>query len=419
MIEGIRWLSFGPPSGYGNAGEAYLSGLRAAGVPVCWTPLGWPSTVWPAPLGPVDSVVGEPSVHADIANRPVAHDTVVVQAPVLWHDRLGEEARGKRLVAFTTWETDRLPTAWLEDLDRFDRVLVPSRFNETVFAASGLRVPIAVVPHIARPLPPVPRGDDGGDGGDGGDNDGRFVVYMVATWTSRKAIPEAVDAFTTAFGAGDDVVLVIHTTPEDLVAGARPGTGDGGRGAKEGASWFSLARALAGRSDVPDIVLSTRTVSPAEIDDLHRRGDCYLSLSRGEGWGLGAFDAAAAGNPVVVTGWGAAPEFLPEGYPYLVDFDLVPTTDDPPDLLWRPVEGERWARARVAHAAALLRHVYEHRDEARAWGRRSRSHVLATFDSDTVTRQLLGALDAPADPIRPGAGTSTPGSGGIYRRPHL
>jgi glycosyltransferase involved in cell wall biosynthesis len=207
----------------------------------------------------------------------------------------------------------------------------------------------------------------------------------------------------TAFGAGDDVVLVIHTTPEDLVAKARPPGAPGPRSRHEGSGWFTLARALAGRSDVPAIELSTRTLTEAEIDDLHRRGDCYLSLSRGEGWGLGAFDAAAWGNPVIVTGWGAAPEFLPEGYPYLVHYDLVATTTDEPDTVWRPIEGERWAKADVAHAASLLRRLYEHRDEGRAWGRRCQDHVSGTFDRASVTGRLLTALDQ---------GRSTPARGG-------
>ncbi len=340
MTEGIRWLSFGPPSGYGCASEAYLHGLRTAGVPVCWTPLGWPSTVWPAPLGPLaDPDLGH-AVHRDIANRDVEHDTVVVHAPPFWHDRMADEAEGRLLVAFTTWETDRLPDEWLDILSNFDRVLVPSRFNAAVFAASGLTVPVAVVPHVARP------GTTPGRDAARPDDDSRFVVYMVGTWSSRKAILDAVEAFVTAFDADDDVVLVIHTTPEDLVARARPVAGEHPTGRHEGSSWFTLARALAGRGDLPDIVLSTRTLNDMEMDDLHRRGDCYLSLSRGEGWGLGAFDAAAWGKPVIVTRWGAAPEFLPDDYPYLVDYDLVATTTDEPDALWHPRPGEQWAKAR-------------------------------------------------------------------------
>ncbi len=389
MTKGLRWMSYGPGSGYGCASEAYLTALRRAGIPVCWTPLGWPSDVWLAPLGPVaDPDLGD-ALHRDIANRPVEHDTVVVHAPPFWHDRLAEEANGRLLVAFTTWETDRLPDQWLDILGRFDRVVVPSHFNADVFASSGLPVPIAVVPHIARPVsasePSAAKLAE----------DSRFVVYLVATWSTRKAILDAVEAFVTAFGADDDVVLVIHTTPEDLVAKARPTSGRASS-RHEGSSWFTLARTLAGRSNLPEIVLSTRTLSEAEMDDLHRRGDCYLSLSRGEGWGLGAFDAAAWGKPVIVTGWGATPEFLPDGYPYLVDYDLIATTDDEPDAFWNPAPGGRWAKARVSHAATLLRHVYEHRDEADAWGRLSQSHVLSTFDSITVTRQLVDALDAKA-----------------------
>ena len=141
------------------------------------------------------------------------------------------------------------------------------------------------------------------------------------------------------------------------------------------------------------MVLSTRALSEEEVDDLHRRGDCYLSLSRGEGWGLGAFDAAAWGNPVIVTGWGAAAEFLPDGYPYFVDYDLIATTSDEPDALWRPCPEEHWAKARVSHAARLLRHVYENRDEARAWGRLAQTHVSANFSSITVTGRLMAALE--------------------------
>jgi glycosyltransferase involved in cell wall biosynthesis len=281
-------------------------------------------------------------------------------------------------------------------------VLVPSRFNQEVFSSSGLTVPVAVVPHIARPVrAPEPGGATRAD-------DARFVVYVVATWTTRKAILDAVEAFVLAFGAGDDVVLVIHTTPEDLVAQARAPTGDRPPSRHAGSSWFTLARALAGRPDLPDIELSTRSLTEVEMDALHRRGDCYLSLSRGEGWGLGAFDAAAWGNPVIVTGWGASPEFLPEGYPYFVNFDLIATTTDEPDALWHPNEGERWAKADVAHAASLLRRLYEHRDEGRAWGRLCQEKVSAEFDSVSVTRQLVQALDARG---------STPTQGRTYRPP--
>lgn len=368
MTVGVRWLSVGPGSGYGDASEAYLSGLRAGGVPATWTPLGWPSESWSAPYGPVANADLGDALHGDIAYREIRHDTVVVSSTPLWHRQLAVEATGRLLVAYSTWETDRLPSRSVSLLNRYDRVFVPSRFNAAVFEASGVAVPVRVIPHIARPAPYTPRATTD-----------KFVFYLIAAWSTRKAILDTVEAFATAFTDRDDVVLVIHTTAEDKIAG-RP-------------TWVTLAKALAGRRDLPEVSLSTRRLSRTDVDALHARGDCFVSLSRGEGWGLGAFDAAAHANPVVVTGWGGTPEFLPGDYPYLVEYDLLPTTTEEPDAWWRPHPGERWAKARIEHAASLLREIYEHRDQARSWGRAIRSNIADAFATDRVTGRLIEALD--------------------------
>lgn len=46
------------------------------------------------------------------------------------------------------------------------------------------------------------------------------------------------------------------------------------------------------------------------VAGLHARGECFVSLTHGEGWGIPAFDACACGNPVVITGWGGQLEHL-------------------------------------------------------------------------------------------------------------
>jgi len=386
VIAGIRWLSIGPGTGYGNASESYLRGLRRTGVPVTWTPIGWPSSTWDSPLGPVTDFTWhklDRAAHLDIANRAIEHDVVVVHSTPLWHDQLAVEADGRPLVAYTTWETDRLPADSVAVLDRYDGVLVPSRFNATVFKSSGVTAPLGVVPHIAR----APRWRVPATG-----TADTLIFYLIATWTARKAILDVVSAYLTAFTTADDVLLVIHTTPDDLIARARAARC--GRPAEhhETATWFTLAKTLARRTNVPEITLSTRWLTEAEVDALHAKGDCFVSLSRGEGWGLGAFDAAAAGNPVIVTGWGGTVEFLPVGYPYCVDYDLVPTATEEPDEWWHPQAGERWAKARPEHAAAIMRHVFEHRDEARSWGAVLQGNIEAHFTQTQVTRRLLGAL---------------------------
>ncbi|MDA8358192.1 MAG: glycosyltransferase [Actinomycetota bacterium] len=322
-------------------------------------------------------------LHGDLAYCPLEHDTVVVHSCPLWSEQLEREVGSRSLVAYTTWETDRVPPEWVEILNRYDRVLVPSSFNAAIFRACDVTLPISVVPHIAR-LPRVteaPRRVDD-----------RFTFYVIATWTTRKAILDVVSAYLQAFTAGDPVVLVIHTTDEDVIARGRFDR-SGLVQPAHGASWFSLARALGGRRSVPEIRLSTRSLSLEGIDALHAACDCFVLLSHGEGWGLGAFEAAAAGNPVIVTGWGGTLEFLPSGYPYLVEYDLVPTIDAEQDAWWRPRPGERWAQARISHAAQLMREAFERRAEALQWGATLKAHVSAEFSEARVTRELLEALN--------------------------
>lgn len=52
-------------------------------------------------------------------------------------------------------------------------------------------------------------------------------------------------------------------------------------------------------------------LSDEDMGPLHLAGDAFISLTRGEGFGVGAFEAAAAGKPVIMTGWGGRLDFLP------------------------------------------------------------------------------------------------------------
>jgi glycosyltransferase involved in cell wall biosynthesis len=397
---GVRWLAEGPGTGYGGAAQAYLSVLRDAGVPVSWTPFGWSSEVWPTPPGPLSDLARHGLAHArhaDIANRQIDHSVVVVHAPPIWNEQLADEVSGRTVVAYTTWETDRLPPEWVPVLNRYDRILVPSRFNLEALESAGVTAPLYVVPHLVDETParPVP---DEVTSAFAAPVDG-FVFSVIGPWTTRKAIADLVTAYLAAFTIDDDVTLLIHTTPDDYIAQARLARGPARRPAPV-ATWFTLARLLSGRRYPPRIVLSTEGLRDEQMRRLHERADCFVSLSRGEGWGLGGFEAGAVGTPAIVTGWGGSLEYLPDDYPYLVEYDLVPTASDERDAWWNPRPGERWARARIDHAATLMRHVFDHPEQARAWGAALQRHILERFSAPVVTGQLLSALGLSAEHAR-------------------
>ena len=142
MTSGVRWLSVGPGSGYGDAGVAYARDCGPSGSQSAGHPSDGRHRHGMPPTGRSGPRTARAFAQQEIADEAIEHDTVVVHSPPLWHARLLEEADGRLLVACTTWETDRLPPDWVDTLNRYDRVLVPSRFNAAVFKRCGVQPPV-------------------------------------------------------------------------------------------------------------------------------------------------------------------------------------------------------------------------------------------------------------------------------------
>jgi glycosyltransferase involved in cell wall biosynthesis len=92
----------------------------------------------------------------------------------------------------------------------------------------------------------------------------------------------------------------------------------------------------------------------AGIDLIHALGDCFVSLSHGEAWGLGAFEAATRGTPVITTAWGGHLDYLGDDWPGAVRCRLAPAPVWPP---YQPsyFPSQRWAEPDLDAAARLLR----------------------------------------------------------------
>jgi len=372
---GVRWIAWLPGDGFGDAAQAYIAALDRLGIPITWTPIEWvlgerKTRVALDYHGPLEHLVG----------RSIDHDTVVVHIPP-GDDRWLAEAGGRRPVLYTTWESDCVPTGWLPSLQRFDAVLVPSTFNAAALVESGCATPVHVVPHIAAdPTDIEPaRFERIGD---------RYLFYVIATWSTRKAMAETVSAFLDAFDERDDVALVVKTTADDTVAVAQAERGH----AVDTRVWPRFAALLAGRRRVPEIQLIAGPVPPAEVAALHARGDCFFSLTRSEGWGLCISDALSFDNPVVVTGWGGHLDYLGADYPLLVDYDLVATTSDPVDGWFDARPGQHWAKARHDHAVDLLRWVAANPEKASALAAPLGERLRQECSADVIGRRLISVM---------------------------
>jgi glycosyltransferase involved in cell wall biosynthesis len=370
----VKYISLREPSGYGVAARRYLLALMGAGVPLTWTPM-VPGPGWRLGYEPyLARSISDPQF-ASICNRRIDYDTLLVHTVPEYFPRWRAMEPGKRIVGYTTWETTRLSYHWPPLLNAMDLLLVPSQWNRDVFRECGVTTPIEVVPHITHPGPFPERSPPT-----------EIVFYTIGPWTVRKAMANVLEAYCRAFRSGERVRLIVKTSPEDFT---RPPALR--RLARYfGSATAAISRVLGRHRSHAPVEVVTRTLSDSEIDAFHIKGDCFVSLSHGEGWSIPAFDAAAFGNPVISTRFGGPLEYLSAASAYLVDCTLAAVQDPREPRSY--ARNQDWAMPDLDVAARLMRDIYERNDEARARGRTLAREVRTRFAETAVLHTMLSVL---------------------------
>lgn len=386
--KGLNFVTLTPGCGYGDAACQYIAGLHRLGVPVTWTPTVANSA---RDLGMEDY---RDLLQDDIAEdlmqllrRPIVCSAMMIDVPPFhWQRYWREKSPELRPFTYIAWEIEQVPEDWVPALNLYERVFVPSVFNQRALIAAGVRAEVEVVPHVAREVV-LATENNGADYGVVADED--FVFYTIGSWTSRKAMEETLRAYLDAFTADDKVALIVKTEPVDQMAfKALP------REERESAPphvamvWWNVARMLASYKNPAKVHLIAEPLPAAEIDRLHRRGDCFISLTHSEGWGLGPFDAALHGNPSIITGWGGHLDYLGEDYPLLIAYEMEQTSKSRPDGCYLHAETAYWARANPQHAVELMRSLFKNQSQAKTIGEALRSRVSETFAAERVCRRL-------------------------------
>lgn len=276
----------GRPTGYSRAAHDYIEALLAVGVSVRIEPFDR-DVLWEADerfdhLRELIGVGSEKGVH-------VYHDMP---------GRLVDRKVCDGAVAITTWETSDLPDELADPLaTRFDRVIVPSPFCQGVFAAAAVEaitVPHAIDPDFWNP-----------DALQRDDHDDVFTFYTVGLWNDRKNVADLLRAYLATFRREDDVRLVIHSRDPDIIQ------------AKQ-----ILSQSGIPKEDLPRLLINPHDApggfaTEGQLRQIHLHGDCFVSMTRCEGWGLGAFEALAMNRPVLMPHYGGQASFVPgEGVRY-------------------------------------------------------------------------------------------------------
>jgi len=337
----VLWHSeVGSASGYATSSREMISQLDALGVDVRL-----------AYIYGTDWMDTQRDDHRIAAMRQRLKDLrlpQVVYAP----GELFSKNSGRYRIGYTMLEVDGIPEEWVRLCNEMDEVWVPSTFNAETFRTSGVTQPIHVMPLGVNPdyLNPHIKGFRA---------TGRYTFLSIFEWGERKAPEVLLRAYSRAFARQDDVLLLLKVTNRD-----------------PGVHVQAQTAALNLPEDGPPIALLYNQELPFhQMGSLYRSVDCFVLSTRGEGWGMPILEAMACGLPVIATGWSAHTDFLNESnaYPLRVT-GLVPARAKCPYYT-----GFHWAQPDEDHLVHLLRHVYEHRDEAAAKGTVASEEVLTRW----------------------------------------
>lgn len=344
--------------GLGQAARLYVQALHEAGVPVRTTTV---DVTLP-------DVVGADGRRAQVKTTDFADlhvegelpfNLVCVNAPELpaLHASLGQEFFEDRYtIGVWAWEVDVVPPSWDRSFALVDEIWVYSRYVEEILSH------VAPVPVVRVPLPivaPAPGGDLSGLHLPGGYT--FLFLFDFYSTLQRKNPLGLVKAFTRAFAPGEGPQLVLKSHNGDF----KPDR---------------LARLQDAIGDRPDIHVVDRFLSQADMAALMRGADCYVSLHRAEGFGLTLGETMALGKPVIATGFSANLDFMTAENSYLVRHT---ETQVGPEGENYPAQGT-WAEPDLDHAAELMRHVWEHQDEARERGARAQREIAEHFSLEAV-----------------------------------
>jgi glycosyltransferase involved in cell wall biosynthesis len=259
---------------------------------------------------------------------------------------------GDKRIGFAVWETSILRTPDVRRLQQLDEVWTATEWGRQLLTSNGIREELVrVVPEgvdAARFTPAEPSAPRGGR---------PFRFLCVARWQVRKGLEELIAAFCREFAPHEPVELVLRCIT---------------------AAWEPPAEqrvAALLRPPHPPVIAIGELLDRQELVDLYRSADAFVLPTKAEGWGLPISEAMACGLPVIVTSYSAPADYLDDSTAYLIRVASMVPAYDP---IWypHPTAFGFWAQPDVEHLQALMRHVYEHPEEAREKGRRAREAVV-------------------------------------------
>jgi glycosyltransferase involved in cell wall biosynthesis len=262
----------------------------------------------------------------------------------------------------TAWELPTAPKEWAASLKWIDEIWVPTAFVQQAFRPiyDG---PIQIVPHCVE----TEAANEYSRTHFGMDHDRFYFMFSFDYFSmpARKNPLGVLRAFQLAFpDLSENVGLVIKSTS-----------------AKNQQPRIKAMIAKAAAED-PRIMVLDQVMSRDEVLSLIRQSDCYVSLHRSEGFGLGMAEAMALGNIVIATDYSGSTDFVSERTGFPVDYTRRALRSGE----YMYAGGQSWAEPDEKSAAETMQRAFYDQAERRRRAAAGKTFVQTRYGRENVGR---------------------------------
>lgn len=260
-------------------------------------------------------------------------------------------------IIYTMFESDRIPDEWHDYLSVADKILVPSKWCQKVFANAGFDSTVVPLGYDADTFkyikrPPVRK------------TRRNFTFLHYNAFNARKGFMEVFNAFVKEFKPDEPVRLVLKTTlnrtPIPII-----------------------------KSQYPNIEVITGKATKPQLLNIIERSDCFVFPSRGEGFGVTPLETMATGLPAIVPNAHGISEYFNSKYMYEVK---VSGTCPGLYLRYKGQNVGNMVVCDVDHLRQQMRYVYEHEAEAKKIGKMA-SEYVKKWSIENTAKKLKEVLD--------------------------
>ena len=131
-----------------------------------------------------------------------------------------------------------------------------------------------------------------------------------------------------------------------------------------------------------------RSVGRDEMLSLIHDCDCYVSLHRSEGFGLGMAEALALGKPVIATDYSGNRDFLTEETGFPVPFSLRKLMPGEYPM----GEGQSWSEPDLEIAIQYMRTVFANREERERRSSRGKKLIEDSYSGQIAAKTIMDRL---------------------------